>query len=309
MNKGVPQGSPLSPFLFGVYVADVFRPRIQTRLNFRRMVCSYVDDGGILVATPTIKGTKEKLVECLGECVKVEETRGMGFSNSKMDWIGFGEGDWGELETGGGKLKEVKEIRILGYRIDKRRNMGVHMEYWVDRGVGVKRRIAGLGRRFGSHWQGGLGARECLRLIQGAYMPTVYYGLEFISGEKKLMKEIQTNVNDTLRSTFRSPLKYANKILMAETGTVPTHIEGRYRERKSYGRHLKYKYGGNLPWFGCIAEKWKDDRIVEEMQWSNKELLRRPKIRIAHSKEEALKEHGVRWEEGPGQDIWVYSDG
>jgi len=149
-------------------------------------------------------------------------------------------------------LKEAKEIRILRYRIDKRRNMRVHMEYWVDRGVGVKRRIAGLGRRFGSH--GGQGARECLRLIQGTYMPTVYYALEFMAGEKKLMKEIQINVNDTLRSTFRSPLKYANKILMAETGTVPTHIEGRYRERKSYDRHLKYIYGGNLPWFRCIAK-------------------------------------------------------
>jgi len=307
INKGVPQGSPLSPFLFGVYVADVFKPRIQTRLNFRRMVSSYVDDGGILVATPDIESTKEGLVECWEDCNKVAKSRGMGFSSNKMDWIGFSEESWGTLRVGEEDLKEVKEIRILGYRMDKKRSMGVHMEYWLDRGIGVKRRIAALGRRFRSH--GGLGARECVRLVQGVYMPTVYYGLEFVGKNKKLIKEIQTNLNDTLRSTFRSPLKYANKILMAETGTVPTQIEGRYRERKSYGRHLKYKYGGNLLWFGCIAEKWKDDRLKEEMQWSNKNLLKRPKVRIAHTKEAAIKEHTERWEEGPGQEVWVYSDG
>ena len=117
----------------------------------------------------------------------------------------------------------MDEIRILGYRIDKRREMKVHMEYWLDRGIGVKRRIAGLGRRYRSH--GGLGAWECLRVIQGVYVPAVYFWLEFVTRNKGWVKEIQTNLNDTIRSTFRSPLKYANNILMAETETVPTAIK------------------------------------------------------------------------------------
>ena len=33
LSKGVPPGSPLSRYLFGVYVSDMFRPRFKTNLN------------------------------------------------------------------------------------------------------------------------------------------------------------------------------------------------------------------------------------------------------------------------------------
>ena len=91
LNNGLPQGSPLSSFLFGVYVAEVFRARIMTRPTFRRMVSSFLDDEAIMVATMTVEDSKEKLVECLEECRDVAERRGMGFSTSKMDWLGFGD--------------------------------------------------------------------------------------------------------------------------------------------------------------------------------------------------------------------------
>jgi len=80
LNKGVPQGTPVSPFLFGIYVADVFRPRIQTRINFRAMISSYVDDGAILISTDRIDLTKEKFKEYFGLCNEVAQRRGISFS-------------------------------------------------------------------------------------------------------------------------------------------------------------------------------------------------------------------------------------
>ena len=59
--------------------------------------------------------------------------------------------------------REVKEIRIVGYRLRKDRGMKGHIEYWLERGIGVRRRIGALSRRYGS--KGGLGAWECIRLI------------------------------------------------------------------------------------------------------------------------------------------------
>jgi len=105
LNKGVPQRSPLSPFLFGVYVADMFNPRFKTRIDLCQMVTSYVDDGVIPVSTNSIKKTKSEVISCLKECKDIARKRGMDFSERKMDWMGIGKGNWGQLEIGSRKLE------------------------------------------------------------------------------------------------------------------------------------------------------------------------------------------------------------
>ena len=185
LNKGVPQGSSLLPFLFGVYVADMFKSRICCRIDLRRMVSSCVDDGVILVSTTNKEKTKHQLIEYFEECKKVATDRGMDFSVKKLDWMGIGKGNWGTLEIKGNKWKMVKEIRILGYRIDTDRKWKGHMEYWTEREIGIRRNISGIGRRYGS--DGEIGAWECMRLIQSTYLPTVCYGLEFMTKETSLV--------------------------------------------------------------------------------------------------------------------------
>ena len=70
-------------------------------------------------------------------------------------------------------------------------------------------RISALGRRFG---EGALGAWGTYRLIQAAYLPIVYYGLEFLTDHRSYVKRILIHVNDTLRSLFRMPTHLANNI-------------------------------------------------------------------------------------------------
>jgi len=93
LNKGGLQGSPLSLFLFGIYVADVFRPRIQTRINFRTMISSYVNDGARMISTDRIDMTKEKCKEYFGLCNAIAQGRGRSFSPKKIKWIVCGEED------------------------------------------------------------------------------------------------------------------------------------------------------------------------------------------------------------------------
>ena len=168
------------------------------------MVSSYVDDGVILVSTENKEKTKQQLTECFEDCKRVAMERGMDFSIKRLDWMGVGKGDWRTLGIGGNNLKMVKEIRILGYGLDTKRKWKGHVEYWTERGMGIRRNISGVGRRYGS--EEGIGAWECIRLIQSVYLPTVCYGLEFITGETSLIKRLQITINDTIRSILRTPL-------------------------------------------------------------------------------------------------------
>ena len=37
-----------------------------------------------------------------------------------------------------------------------------------------------------------------MRLVQSVYLPTLCYGLEFITDELKLIKEVQISINNTV---------------------------------------------------------------------------------------------------------------
>lgn len=89
---------------------------------------SYVDDGVILVATGNKNKTKQQLVECFEDCKRIVKERGMDFSMKKLDWMGIGKGEWGNLKIGEASWKMVKEIRILGYGIDNKREWKGHVE-------------------------------------------------------------------------------------------------------------------------------------------------------------------------------------
>jgi len=274
----------------------------------RSMVSSDVDDGAMAAATNSTNETKRLLSDTFQECNRIANMRGMNFSSRKIEWIGMGKDDWGKLRVKEEKDKRmVEEIRILGYRVDKDGKMRGHVEYWTERGVGVKGRIAGLSRRFGS--EGGLKTSECLRLIQGAYLLTVCYRLEFVNHDKKLTKMIQTFMNDTIRSTFRAPLKITTNILCAETGIAPIKIMGRLAERRGYARHLKYEYGKECLWFGWIANRWKDKRLLKPIMVWDKVMITKPVFVLIEDKQKAKKLHDKRWKNGLGDSgVAVYTD-
>ena len=190
---------------------------------------SYVDDNVILGVAESREVASEILVEWYKECCLVVGKRGMVFSMLKTKWIGFG-GMWDMLEWDSHVRKPVEELRVLGFWFNVHANFIVHVDYWLKRGLRARMRIAALGRQF--EGTGGLGTWETLQLIRSLYLPTIYFGLEFLTGHWPCVKRIQVHLNDCLCSLFRAPSKIANTILLVECGFPLTHLYGEYIRRQ-----------------------------------------------------------------------------
>ena len=189
VNCGVPQGSPLTFFLFGAYVADILEPRLRYSPPVRTVVSSYVDDGVILVASYSRDLTRYTMAEVFKDSDRVARGRKIGFSTIKTKWIGFGGTTWDDLDIDGELLTPVEDLRVLGSRFNVFLNMSSHVSYWLEKDLGIRKRISAWGRRFGS--DEGLDAWCTYHLFQAAYLPTVYYGLEFVTDYMSYVKRIQ----------------------------------------------------------------------------------------------------------------------
>jgi len=216
---------------------------------------SYVDDAGIVVAADSQDMVRGELERVFDECTVVAKGRGMDFSTLKRKWIGFGEEVWGPCRLGGVQVSGVSDLRVLGMRFACDGSMLNHVDYWLQRGLEVWGRIGALARRFGG--EGGIGAWEVMRLVQGAYLLMVEYGLEFVADDLVAIKKIEVHVRDCLRSLFRMPLRLANNILHSVCGILPpTPIRAAYYRARFAQRFLNYRYCDDLPWHGSIRQAW-----------------------------------------------------
>jgi len=259
VERGIPQGSPLSPYLFGIYVADIFLCRLKYTPTVRRAVLSYVDDGLVVVAGSSREVCAMMLSVIFDDMDRVARGRGMSFSAIKTDWVGFG-GGWDGIDIGGIRKEPVEFLRCLGFFFNVAGDFSSHVEYWTRRGLDVRRRIAAVGRRFGSI--GGIGAWELWRLIFAVFVPNIGYGVESIGDNKKAVDTLQVHTNDCIRTCFRTPPRTANNILLGETEIPPWHVRLRYFRRKCYLQMISYRYGGDLPWFGYVRQSWGEEDVV-----------------------------------------------
>ena len=81
-------------------------------------------------------------------------------------------------------------------------------------------------------------------------------------------------------------------------------------ERRGYARHLKYEYGKECPWFGCIGNRWKDKRLSQPIMISEKVMITKPVFVLIEDKQKAKKLHDEKWEKGlSDSEVAVYTDG
>jgi len=132
--------------------------------------------------------------------------------------------------------------------------------------------------------------------------------------DPKLIKMIDVQINDTIMSLFRVPLKSPINTMRAETGIAPTNIQRKWIQRKCYRKSLNRQYGMEYPWYGCVEEDWKigcEDFKVSKRNL-DKRIIRKPEIIVKDSKEMAREWYQEKVEEVSStgeRRNWVYTDG
>lgn len=87
MNAGVPQGSPLSPVLFILYIASLYRALKQQHPLIS--LVGFADDTNLLVFGKSPGANVRQLEAAWKTCLQWAATRGMAFAAEKSELIHF----------------------------------------------------------------------------------------------------------------------------------------------------------------------------------------------------------------------------
>ena len=167
INRGVPQGSCLSPLLFNIYVR-----RLPNEANCD--VCQFADDVTESASGSTIEEVKIKLTDSFNRTKAFCDTLDLSINCSKTQFIIFKQPAKGvpesfHLDLDGISIKPCKEAELLGFKLDRHFTFAAHIDSVILKARGT----LGMLRRV-SKWL----PRELTKL---AYMALIRNNLEYCS--------------------------------------------------------------------------------------------------------------------------------
>ena len=165
-TNGVPQGSPLSPFLFTVYIAQALK-----QADARR--CAYADDLALWVTASTLPGAEKQLSSALSTVYRWSQSHRMQFSPSKCCVLQISQGNSStepHVQMGPHLLKPVSTARYLGVEFDSALTFKDHIEKLIDR----KGRLFDIFQRL-THHRSGVHQQYLLRLYKACLLPKIEF--------------------------------------------------------------------------------------------------------------------------------------
>ena len=226
-NTGLPQGSPLSPYLFGAYVKYILtRNDLDTQDD--TLLISYVDDVAICVRGKDDSQIAMKAARTWTDMKDRATRKGMSFAENKTKtWHSDGTNPWHI-----GKI--TNDLRFLGYWLQSREEADSsnatrdefkkHVQHWLTKANYTYNKLRALTQRTSSS----LKTYACLRLLHSVTRTIAWYGIEFYADIPERTKEIDSFLYEATKRLFDMPYATPHRALSAEFALTPTAIQAKY---------------------------------------------------------------------------------
>ena len=236
-NSGIPQGSPLSPYLFGAYVKKIMYSDGQMKEKDGFLLISYVDDLVICIKGRTEEEMEEKTGAAWAEVNRRATSRGMSFAENKTKtWHGGRSGSYPNWSIEKTSLK----IRILGYWIKDHRSetFEKHVQHWLTKANYAYNRLGALTQRSDK----GLKTIPTLRILHSVVRTMAWYGLEFYGTNPLRTKEVNSSLYETIKRILDMPMATPHRAISAEFAMTPTAVQAKYVTDRIEHRHGRFPH-------------------------------------------------------------------
>lgn len=240
---GLPQGSPISPILFMLFLAPIFRLGTPRR---RKNRFSYADDLGLLAVNDTLDDNVAELRDDANAVIELGKLEGLTFDVSKTELMHFSQkpgthnpGITLRFSRQSHDIAAVhtrESLRWLGVFFDRKLSFRTHIETLAARGRRLVNGIKAL-----SNTVRGAPPLSVRRAIQACVIPTLTFAAPtwwqgytrpsrtnphqtVNSGLKTLCQKLEVELNNGLRAILPVYRTTPSAALHRETAIPPVHL-------------------------------------------------------------------------------------
>lgn len=206
-NEGLPQGSPLSPGLFNVFVSDL--PHFCGGTGIQ--VFQFADDTAILATSNTGDAAVRKLEGAASKLIKFCDRWKMALNEDKTEVMSPGRKSVKDrvVRIGRTRVKIKRQVKYLGVIFDRHGSMVKHVKHRVGL---AKHRLA---RMFSVlRWDSGVGFDVRKNILKMIALPSAFYGMEVaVKGSEAAREMLETAQRVLRRRCLGAPWYVPNRFL------------------------------------------------------------------------------------------------